>query len=50
MLDRTHLQEMVEIGVVNISAVGKGVAEVVQSGLAVALQVWHDVRRVVPPQ
>ena len=50
MLGRAYLEEMVQVGAVDIGAVGKGIAEVVQSGLAIMLQVWHDVWRVMPPQ
>lgn len=45
-----YLQEPVKIGVVHGRPLGEGIAEVMHGCLAVALQVGHDVRGVMPPQ
>ena len=46
----SHLEEAVEVGVIERGALREGVTHVVHGCLAVALQVGHDVGRVVPPQ
>ena len=45
-----YLQEPVKVGVIHGRALGESIAEVMHGCLAVALQVGHDVRGVMPPQ
>ena len=47
---QSHLQKAVQVVVIELWGGREGIAEVLHGLLAVALQVWHDVSRVVPPQ
>ena len=46
----TYLQKLVKVGVVQVGVAGKSIAKVLHGCLAVALQIGHDVWRVMLPQ